>query len=190
MCPDTTRRARGSVTVELALLLGIFLLFMLGTVEVARALYLLNTMQEVTRHVARGAAVTDFSRPEALAALRRTALFRDGFGDGPLPLVPNLGPDQVRIEYLTSAMVPVSPVPGCPQQNVRNCTLDPEGAGCIRFVRASICAGPAGGCDALPYQPLTGIVPGLAGFALPLSSTVQKAESLGYRPGLNACLTP
>ena len=184
--------ARGAVTIELALCLTVFFMLVFGTMEVCRALYLFNTVQDVTREAARAASMTDFSNAEAMAQLRRRALFHDVGSDGALPLVPNLTTAQLRIEYLSmtadGTVATVNPMPACPQANVRNCTANPFGPSCIRAVRASICRDAAGACDVLPYQPMTGLVPGLAGMVVPVSATVVKAETLGYRPGANNCL--
>jgi len=194
MCPDrrTFRRsaARGVVTVELALVLGVFLLFVLGTMEVARFVFVLNTAQEVTRRAARAAAMTDFSSVDAMASLRYRALFRET--DGALPLLPELTPDLLRIEYLSLAadgtLTPVTAAPACPAQNVVNCTIDANGASCIRFVRVRICANAGGTCTPLPYRSLTGFVPGMSTLTVPLASTVVRAETLGYQPGASSCL--
>ncbi|AVR98954.1 TadE/TadG family type IV pilus assembly protein [Pseudoduganella armeniaca] len=191
MCPDSShRRQRGAVVIELALVLGVFLLLTMSTIEVARLMYVFNTAQEITRRAARAAALTDFSDGAAMAALRNRALFRTDAGA--LPLVSNLGTDNVRIEYLSmdasGALVPVTARPACPVQNIVNCTDNPNGASCIRFVRASICASGGDACAPLPYRTLTGFGPGMARLVVPTAATVVKAESLGYRPGVNNCL--
>lgn len=197
MCPEhfphgRVPRTRGAVTVELALCLTVFFMLVLGTMEVCRALYVVNTVQDVTREAARAASMTDFSSAEAMAKLRRRALFHDIDSDGALPLVPNLTTAQLRIEYLSmtanGTLATVNPMPACPQANVSNCTANPFGPSCIRAVRASICRDAAGACAALPYQPMTGLVPGLTGLIVPVSATVVKAETLGYQAGANHCL--
>lgn len=179
------RRAGGALTVELALCMFIFLAMMLGTMEVARALFVVNTVQEVTRQAARAAAVTDFSLAENIAALKRRALFRDN--DGPLVLMPNLGPAQLRIEYLRANgdVIPVASMPSCPLVNLRNCTQDPSGQSCIRFVRARICAEADGACTRLPLQTMTKLMDDWAELSMtvPVAATLVKAESLGHRPG-------
>jgi hypothetical protein len=203
MCPDAPRpaaatvtapyRVRGLVTVELALTLLVFLMLVLGTLEVARALFLFNTVQEVTRSAARAAALTDFSNGGLLTSLRAQALF----GDDALatqPLAPYIGIANVRIEYLSQdaggAYLPVTAMPPCPEANLANCAQDPNGASCIRFIRASLCANATGDCTALPYRPMTGLVPGFAAMSIPTAATLVKAEMLGFRPGVNHCLPP
>lgn len=182
----TTTDARGLVTIELALVLGTFLLLVLGTIEVARVMYVLNTVQDVTRVAARAAAVTDFTNNAALDAIRARALLNSG--NGTLPLVPELGVANVHIEYLgqsASGAVTTIAMPPSPAQNVVNCALNPHAGSCIRLVRASICGaiGPGGACTPLTYQPMFGIVPGFASLSLPPSATLVKAESLGHTPG-------
>lgn len=184
------RRVHGGVTVELAVCLTVFVVLVFGTLEAARFLYVVNTVQDITREAARGASITDFTNGPEMAALRRRALFRDT--DGALALVPNLTPAQVRVEYLSmqedGTVSVVTPLPACPAANLRECTANPNAATCIRAVRVSICREANGACEALPYEPLTGVVPALNSLQVPLSSTVVKAESLGYRPGVNNCL--
>ncbi|TWI63052.1 TadE-like protein [Pseudoduganella lurida] len=197
MCPEPFRypAARGAVTVELAMTLLVFLGLVFGTLEVARALFLFNTVQEVTRRAARGAAVTDFSSGTAMAALRADALFGSSSGTvARLPLAPEIDTGKLRIEYLSQdaggAYVPVTAMPACPQANLANCAQDANGASCIRFIRASLCASATGNCTALPYRPMTGLVPGFDAMHVPMAATLVKAEMLGYRPGVNHCLPP
>ncbi|GGX90644.1 TadE/TadG family type IV pilus assembly protein [Pseudoduganella dura] len=194
MCPEhlahaPLRREGGALMVELALCMTMFLVMMFGTMEVARMLFVSNTVQEVTRQAARAAAMTDFSVAADLAVVRRHALFRNAGDDGPLVLAPNLGPAQVRIEYLRAdgTAIGAGSMPACPVENIRNCMQDPSGASCIRFVRASICSDASGACTPLAHQPMTGLLPGMAG-PVPMAATVVKAETLGYRPGVNNCL--
>jgi hypothetical protein len=94
----------------------------------------------ITRRAARGAAVTDFSNAAALQAVRTHAVLRAA--PGVLPLGGGISDAYVRIDYLSQAggaalaAVPVTVMPACPQRNRINCLNDPNGASCIRFVRA------------------------------------------------------
>ncbi|CAN7664567.1 pilus assembly protein [Pseudoduganella sp. LjRoot289] len=186
-----TERARntGSVVVELAMTLPFFLLFMYGVLECARLMYLWNTLQDSARVAARAAAIADFSDPAAQAALRKRALFRDTAGA--LPLGEPIDGSYLRIEYLWQdaagalSPIPAASMPASPAQNLFNCTQDPNSAGCIRFVRASICQ-PAqqDRCAPVPVQPLLPLAPlDWAGLALPTSTSLARAEALGYRAG-------
>ena len=109
-----------------------------------------------------------------------------------LALVPELTTANVRIDYMargaTGQPVEMGPPPDCPQANIVNCTADPNGARCIQYVRVRICAQADGPCTPLAYRALTGLVPELAAMTVPLSTTVVRAESLGYRPGEDTCL--
>lgn len=183
------RHGSGSVLVELAVTLPFFLLFMYAMLECARIMYLWNTLQDSARVAARAAAIADFSDPAAQAALRRRALFRDTAGA--LPLGDPVDASYLRIEYLwqdaAGALQPIAQagMPASPAHNLYNCARDPNGSGCIRFVRASICL-PAvtGRCAPVPYQPLFPLAPlDWAGLSLPTSTSLARAEALGYRAG-------
>lgn len=185
------RTERGVVTIELALVMAIFLLLVIGTLEVMRVMFMLNAVQDVTRVAARAAAVTDYTRIDDMAALRRHALLRAD--DGALPLLPELGPGQINIEYLgqnADGSIRTIARPACPAQNVVNCNRDPHGGSCIRLVRVSICAeaGGNGACTPLAYRPMTGMVPGFNFLTVPPSATVVKAESLGFIPESQHCM--
>lgn len=182
------RHLAGSVLIELTVTLPFFLLFMYGMLECARMMYLWNTLQDSARVAARAAAIADFSDPTAQAALRNGALFRTT--DGPLALSVSIDASHVRIEYLrqdaAGALLPMpgASMPANPAQNLFNCTRDPNDAGCIRFVRASICRPEvADSCVPVPYPPLLPLAPlNWAGLALPTSTSLARAEALGYRP--------
>ena len=166
-----------------------------GVLEVARAMYLWNTLQEVTRRAASAAAATDFSNVSAMDLVRQQAVFRSSAG--PLLLGNPITDAHIRIEYLSltrdsnGALAPtlISPalLPACPARNMLNCATSPYGASCIRIVRARVCAtdGGAGACNAVPYAPLT-MLPGLT-MSLPTATTVVKAGTLGYQPGDALC---
>lgn len=184
------RHFAGSVLIELTITLPFFLLFMYGMLECARMMYLWNTLQDSARVAARAAAIADFSDPAAQAALRNGALFRAT--NGALALSVSVDASHLRIEYLwqdaAGALLPVpgASMPASPAQNLFNCTRNPNHAACIRFVRASICRPEvADSCAPVPYPPLLPL-PLLplewAGLALPASTSLARAEALGYRP--------
>jgi hypothetical protein len=177
---------RGTAGVEFGIVCTVFMPLLFALFEYGRLMFVWNVLPEVTRRAARAAAVTDFSDPAAMQALRRAALFRDD--DSPLPLAPNVGSANLRIEYLwqdqAGALAPLPLLPACPLANRVNCARDPHGASCISFVRVSLCADGAN-CPALAYQPLLPMVPVPA--AMPPSVTVVAADSLGYTPGQAPC---
>lgn len=179
-----SRRAQcGAAAVEFALGAVVFFTFVFGVIELARALYMWSTMIEVTRRAARGAALTDFSSPSALAQVRARAMLADI--PGGLPLRGRVGEDNLSIDYLNGNLQPVSPMPVCPEANIANCNTDPDGTSCIRFVRVRLCtAGGPGACTALNYDPIIGanFFPG-APLKYPTFATVTPAATLGYQPG-------
>src|SRR5450830_2073930 len=119
-------RQRGVFAVEFAMLAVLFFIFLFAMLEVARAAYLWNMVNEITRRAARGAAVADFSDAGALQAVRTHAVLRTT--PGALPLGGGISDAYVRIDYLSQAAggaalaaVPVTVMPGCPQRNHINC---------------------------------------------------------------------
>ena len=192
------RRQGGVFAVEFAMLALLFFLFLFAMLELARAVYVWNMVHEITRRAARGAAVTDFSDAGALQAVRTHAVLRAT--PGALPLGGGISDAYVRIDYLSQAAsgaalaaVPVTVMPGCPQRNRINCLNDPNGASCIRFVRARLCVpGDGGRCESVPYRPilpLLGVMfpSGAGAVRLPSGATVAVAESLGYPGNPNFC---
>ncbi len=185
----------GAFTVEFTLTLVFFLTLVFAMLELGRAVYLWNTLQEVTRRAARGAAIGNFADPATMARVRLHALLRAS--PGALALGGALDERHVRIDYLAldanNQLQPIAVPPGCPPRNLVNCMSDPNGASCIRFVRARICLPGAGAdCQSVPYQPMlpwVGALFTIGGLAigLPQSTTVARAETLGYRPGMAMC---
>lgn len=187
-----TRRQGGGFSVEFALIVVIFLTVVMGVVEVARAIYLINTLQEVTRRAAAGAAATSFSDAAAMNTVRQRAVFRDDAGL--LMLGTPVTDAHVRIDYLwlqenggTLTMVPITGgLPSCPARNRLNCLTSPNASSCVRFVRAQICEPGSGGtCTPVQYRTVTSLV--ALPFNLPRATTIVKAESLGYVPGSPPC---
>ncbi|UGQ46176.1 TadE family protein [Massilia endophytica] len=186
MRPDIRkRRGRGVIIVEMALYMLALLVMLVGLFEVSRLLFVWNAVQDVTRRAARAAAMTDFSDPAAMTALRSSALFTAGR----MPLAPFLDVNTLRIEYLSQAPgggpAALTAMPACPMRNAVNCARDPNGGDCIRFVRASFCSNANGECVPVPYEPMLPLLPVNA--VVPPSATVVRAESLGRRPGMANC---
>lgn len=186
------RSARGATVAEFALCVVIFLGVMFFVLEVARAFYLWNTLQEVTRRAAHAAAVSDFSDPATMDSVRQSAILRDSAGA--LLLGAPVTDAHVRIDYvaltrdagggLTHTPIPAASMPACPAQARVNCAINPHGANCIRLVRARICA-PDTDCGAIAYQPLFPMAS--LNLTLPSAPTLAKAESLGFQPGSTLC---
>ena len=100
---------RGVAAVEFALVAIPFFLLLFGAMELGRLLYLWNTAQEITRHAARQAVVTNFKDDAAMAAIRHSAVFR--VNAGTLPAAPEISDANVVIRYLNASGSVVSPMP-------------------------------------------------------------------------------
>ena len=182
----------GLAAVEFAIVSAVFFLFVFSIMEVSRALYLWNTLQEVTRRAARDAAVTDFSDPSAMEMVKRTAIFRTT--SGTLTLGAPVNEQYVRIDYLSlqndtnrtlkQVAIPTGSLPACPARNKLICTARPGDPACIRMIRVRICA-PGSDCAPVPYEPMFPLVN--LGINLPASETVVRAQSLGYVAGAPLC---
>jgi Flp pilus assembly protein TadG len=180
-------KQRGVAAVEFAFVAMIFFMLFFGIIEVARALYVCNTLQEVTRRAAALAVNTDFSDAAALKQVRYRAVFREAAGT--LAFGDPISDQNVKIDYLqipANATVPVAitgALPASPQENRVNCTRNPGAANCIRLVRVRICTSGSDGstCTAVPYKPLLTLVPFV--FPLPVSTTIANVETLGMPPG-------
>lgn len=180
----------GAFVVEFALVLIIFFMFVFGVIEMARAMYLFNTLPEVTRRAARLAAGADFSSAAARDAARQGAIFRTG--PGTLILGTPITDEHIRIDYLSLARnsagelalaeIPAASLPSCPAQNRHNCLGDPHGGSCIRFVRARVCdPADAAACKPVPYSSIMPLI--TLPLSLPTAPTIANAEALGFTPG-------
>jgi Flp pilus assembly protein TadG len=184
---------RGTAAVEFALVMIPFLLMLFGIMELARSMYVINTLQEVTRRAAAAAANSDFHEA-ALAGVRAKAIFRDNAG--PLALGDPITDEHVRIEYMalirnadgstTPTLIPPASLPDSPAKNIANCAADSNGATCIRFVRVRICdPATSGSCEPVIYKTIFPTIK--LPFPLPASTTIVPAQSLGY--SAPTCLT-
>ena len=189
----------GALVVEFALLATLFFTVLFGVIELARVVYLFNTLQEVTRRVAHDASGTSFKDSAALTQVRKDALVLNT--DGVLIFGDPVTADHIRIDYmalqrasdgtLTLSPIPSNQLPNYPSCNNFNCIHDQNStsgtSSCIRFVRVRVCdPTSANGCNPVNYQPLTQFFPTL-GLKLPASTTIVKAGTLGYIPGQPIC---
>jgi TadE-like protein len=189
------KRQAGVAAVEFALLAIIFFTFVFGVIEVARAMYVFNTLQEVTRRGAAAAANTSFKDGMALSYVRMHAVFRDS--SGPLVLADPITDANVTIDYLSTSKaadgsmsmshIPAASLPACPARNRLNCMTDPNASNCIRFVRVRVCASPddSGNCTPARYKVLFSLI-GLS-MDLPTAPSIVPAASLGYTVGQMPC---
>jgi hypothetical protein len=183
------RKQQGAAAVEFALVALPFFLILFVVVEVARAMYVCNTLQEVTRRAAALAANADFSSETAMQDVREQAVFRDS--PGTLMFADPITEAYVKIDYmsiqrsgtsLTKVAIPSGGLPASPAVNSGNCLTDPYSESCIRLVRVRICEPTDGAsCTPVTYQSLISIVP--LPFGLPVSTTIVNAETLGLPAG-------
>ena len=146
------RAEAGATVVEFAIAGSAFLILMFGAIEVARLMFVWNSLQEVTRRAARAAVVTDFTDTSALTALKNAAVLSNGSGS---LFGSDISADHLRISYLNRDLAEVEPLPASPNANIANCATTPGAANCIRFVRVQVCASGAGmACDAVHYVPV------------------------------------
>ena len=191
--PQSPRsRQKGATAVEVALLCFVFFFIVFTTLELARLMYVFNTLQEVTRRAAHELANSPPADPNsgAIIDVRRRAIFQET-GDS-LVLGNPVTVNHVRVDYQslvrssgdgTLSRVATSPLPSSAAANRKICMADPNNAGCVRFVRVRICQpGDAATCDAVDYVPAFPMVP--LALKLPISSTVTPAQSMGFQLGL------
>lgn len=186
---------RGAFVVEFALVVLVFLAFVFSVIEMARLVYMWNTLAQVSRSAAQAAAVTNFRDEDAKNIIRQNAIFRTV--DGPLTLGDPITQKNVRIDYLSLAaapdgaltMTPISSamLASCPARNRVICEDNPNHPSCIQFVRVRICdSANTSTCDPVPYKSIVSLTT-LSGLTLPRTETIMKAESLGYSPGMAMC---
>lgn len=187
-CSVRTSKQYGIAAVEFALLASLFFTLVFGIIEIARLMYLVNTLQEVTRRAAALAINSPFSDNDQ-RTVRQQALFADK--EGNLVLGSPITRDHLRLEYLSLSRAPggdlamqtVSPLPSSPAANRLNCLSDPYGANCIRFVRVQVCQPNAtDDCTPVPYQTLFSLI-NFSGLPLPRSTTTAPAQTMGYTAG-------
>lgn len=186
------RRRAGAVTAEFAIVVTLFLAIVCGVVEIARLLYIFNTLQVVTQRAAAAAANADFSDAAAMRGVRQRAIFRASAGT--LTLGAPVTDDHIRIDYLALAdaggaavnEIPAASLPSCPANNRVACMQNPYGPSCIRLVRARICdPADTGQCARVAYQPMFSFI--AIPISLPRAAAVMTVETLGAPPGQAPC---
>lgn len=188
--PLLRSKQRGVAAIEFALLALIYFTLLFGIIEFARAMYIFNTLQEVTRRAAAAAVNVNFTSSAAVDEVRWNAVFRDTAG--PLMFAQPITDKNVRIDYLSIAcngtdltMTPITPatLPSSPERNRLICAANSNDPQCIRLVRVRVCtAGTGDACDPVPYRtwfPLISIP-----VMMPTSTTIMTAETLGFKPGV------
>jgi hypothetical protein len=176
--------------VEFAIVATVFFMMVFGIIEIARAMYMFNTLSEVTRNAARAAANISFIDDDALNAARKRAVFSAVKGE--LPFGSPITYENVRIEYMylgskAISLELITAMPSCPARNRLNCMNNPNSSSCIRAVQARICKETAktGACTPVTFQPIISLID--LPLKLPTSPTIVNAETLGYRTGDTPC---
>lgn len=181
----TRRKQHGTLAVEFALVLGVFLLLLFGLMAIAQGLYAYNMVLEVSRRAAVAAAKADPADAVALQQIRQDAVFRNS--PGPLLFAAPLSDAHVRIDYLSIArsadgslsLQPMVLLPASPAANRVACTTDLYSAQCVQFVRVRLCDV----ADLVVCQPVTldSIFPWVQlNLTLTTATTIVKADGLGY----------
>jgi hypothetical protein len=117
----TIGKQRGVTTVEFAIIGAVALLVLFAVIEVSRAVYAMNALNESTRRAARFAAVC----PIGDAAINEVAVFNAPGGGNVSPVLTGFGSGNVLVEYLDENGTVLGAPAGGDFLN-------------IRFVRASI----------------------------------------------------
>lgn len=179
----------GTTSVEFSLLALVFFTFVLGIMEVARLLFVYNTLQEVTRRAAAAAVNVYPSDTAAIDKLKQQAVFRDSPGE--LVLATPVTDKSIRIDYLgyDLSVIPQGSWPSNAAINKMTCSANPHASNCIRFVRVQVCdPGETGSCIPVTTTTLIPLV------AVPVryhkATTIATAETLGYVQGTSPCPCP
>jgi hypothetical protein len=176
----------GTAAVEFAIVALVFFMLVFGILELARIMYVFNTLQEVTRRAAAAAVNVYPTDTAALAHLKQDAVFRSSSGE--LPLAPPITDSHVRIEYLAYdlSVIPTSSLPSCAATNQQICMANPHSGSCIHFVQVQVCdPSNTSACVSARSQAMFPLVnlPVL----LPKAPTISPVETLGYNQGVPPC---
>lgn len=180
--------------VEFGLAAILFFTFVFSAIELGRAMYIFNTLPEVTRRAAQAAAKTDFRSADALDSVRQRAIFRDNRGT--LAFAEPVTDEYIRIDYMALIRnadgsmalqeIPTGNLPSCPARNRMICLADPNDARCIRFVRVQVCdKTDPDSCSPVAYKTLVSLIS--FPVTLPKSTTIVAADTLGFVPGATPC---
>lgn len=184
----------GVFAVEFALILALLLILVFSVMELARAMYIFNTLQEATRRGVSAAVNTNFRSEAALDQVRQQAIFRTSAGQ--LTLGAPITDKHIRIDYLslvkdaggslTMTAIPAGSLSSCPARNRLICMSDPNDPTCVRFVRVRVCdPADASACNGVTYKPLVPLVD--LPIKMPRFTAIATAESLGFTPGDPPC---
>jgi hypothetical protein len=96
-CRIANRNQRGAALVEFAIAATVFLTAMFAVLEFGRALWTHNALADAARRGARYAAIHAPNQ----TAVKNVVIYGDAAG-GTKPLIPDLAPDKVIVEYSTT----------------------------------------------------------------------------------------
>lgn len=172
----------GTAAVEFALVAIIFFTFVFGVIELARLLFVFNTLHEVTRRAA-AAAVNVYPRDtNGTDRVRQNAIFRSS--PGGLMLANPITDRDIRLEYLRFdlSVIPQTSWPSDAGTNRQICMMNPRAPTCIRFVQVRVCdPAETGQCNRVRSQLLLSLIDMRVPFHQ--ATTIVPVESLGYVPG-------
>jgi Flp pilus assembly protein TadG len=171
--------------VEFAIVMLVFFAFVFAIIDLARLMFLYNTLQESTRRAANSASVADASDGAAMDRIRRDAIFRTTSGG--LVMMTELTDAAIRIDYLSVSRDPsgvysmrtsTAASSSTPPANRHNCAVDPYAADCARLVRVRVCDPQTlETCESMKFTPSIAFfnvrVP------LPTATTIVKMQSFG-----------
>lgn len=191
MYPSQRLFQKGTFAVEFAIIFILLLTLLFGVIELARLMYMYNTLTEVTRRAGYAASVTNFRDQAAMELVRQRAIFREG--PGGLVLGDPITDENILIDYLslvresgnalTLTPIPAMQLPASPQENRLICLRNPNDPTCMRFVRVRVCASSdTVSCHPVHYRSLFGLFPSIV--PLPISTTISTVETLGDVPGV------
>jgi hypothetical protein len=172
----------GASAIEFALLSVLFFSFVFSILEVARLMYVYNTLQEVTRRAAAGAVNVYPTIDTDVARVKQAAIFRDTPGE--LVLAPPITDNNIRLDYLRYDLSVIAPAswPSSAANNRAICMANPHAANCIRFVQAQVCdAADTGACTPVRSAMLFPLID--LRVQLHKAVTIAPIESFGYVQG-------
>jgi hypothetical protein len=176
----------GVAAVEFAVTAVVFFMFVFGILEIARVMYVYNTLQEVTRRAAAAAVNVYPTDTAAITRIKQDAVFRNSPGE--LMLGPPVTDSHIRIEYLAYdlSVIPKSSLPTCAADNQQICMANPHSGSCVHFVQVHVCD-PAN-TDTCVSAQSKGMFPLVSlPIPLPTAPTIAPIETLGYRQGVAPC---
>jgi len=172
----------GTAAVEFALVAIIFFILVCGIIELARLLFVFNTLHEVTRRAA-AAAVNVYPRDTTgTDQVRQNAIFRSS--PGGLMLANPVTDRDIRLEYLRFdlSVIPQTSWPNDAAANRQICMMNPRAPTCIRFVQVRVCdPAETGQCNRVRSQLILSLIDMRVPFHR--ATTIVPVESLGYVPG-------